>query len=222
MFDGRISQSFLSAARTACAIALLSIGLSSGGVGAQEWGTERSINQLTEHVYRWGADGQNGMFVLTPEGIILADGHYCNRGHLPWLKSELERRYDVPVKVVANSWMRTPMGQKVELVLVEKSRVLDVADDWIAERARPGDIVITADIPLAARCVEAGARVLGHRGRVFTPDSIGDALATRDLMADLREGGEMTGGPPPFSKRDRSKFLQALDETVHSVRRELG
>jgi uncharacterized protein YaiI (UPF0178 family) len=150
---------------------------------------------------------------------ILVDGDACP------VKDETYRvavRYGVPVKVVANSWMRTPMGQDVEFVLVEKSRVLDVADDWIAERAGPGDIVITADIPLAARCVEAGARVLGHRGRVFTPDSIGDALATRDLMADLREGGEMTGGPPPFSKRDRSKFLQALDQTVNSVRRELG
>lgn len=150
---------------------------------------------------------------------ILVDGDACP------VKDETYRvavRYKVPVKVVANSWMRTPVGQDVEFVLVEKSRVLDVADDWIAERAGPGDIVITADIPLAARCVEAGARVLGHRGRVFTPDSIGDALATRDLMADLREGGEMTGGPPPFSKRDRSKFLQALDQTVNSVRRELG
>ena len=75
---------------------------------------------------------------------------------------------------------------------------------------------------IARGYVEAGARVLGHRGRVFTPDSIGDALATRDLMADLREGGEMTGGPPPFSKRDRSKYLQALDQTVNSVLRELG
>ena len=150
---------------------------------------------------------------------ILVDGDACP------VKDETYKvavRYGVPVKVVTNSWMRTPMGQNVELVLVEKSCVLDVADDWIAERAGPGDIVITADIPLAARCVEAGARVLGHRGKVFTPESIGDALATRDLMADLREGGEMTGGPPPFSKRDRSKFLQALDETVNSVRRELG
>ena len=150
---------------------------------------------------------------------ILVDGDACP------VKDETYRvalRYKVPVKVVTNSWMRTPMGQDVELVLVEKSRVLDVADDWIAERSGLGDIVITADIPLAARCVEAGARVLGHRGRIFTPESIGDALATRDLMADLREGGEMTGGPPPFSKRDRSKFLQSLDETVNSLRRELG
>ncbi len=150
---------------------------------------------------------------------ILVDGDACP------VKDETYRvaaRYHLPVKVVANSWMRTPRGQDVELVLVEKSRVLDVADDWIAERARPGDIVITADIPLAARCIDAGARVLGHRGRVFTPESIGDALATRDLMADLREGGEMTGGPPPFSKRDRSQFLQALDQTVNSVLRKKG
>jgi len=147
---------------------------------------------------------------------ILVDGDACP------VKEETYRvaaRYGVPVKVVANSWMRTPMGQDVELVLVEKSRVLDVADDWIAERAGPDDIVITADIPLAARCVEAGARVLGHRGREFTPDSIGDALATRDLMADLREGGELTGGPPPFAKRDRSNYLQRLDETINALLR---
>lgn len=150
---------------------------------------------------------------------ILIDADACP------VKDETYRvgqRYGIPVIVVANQWMRVPAGQNVELVQVEKSRVLDVADDWIAERARPGDIVITADIPLAARCVEAGARVIGHRGRVFTPESIGDALATRDLMADLREGGEMTGGPPPFAKRDRSRYLQSLDETVHSVRREVG
>ena len=85
------------------AMALIGIAFLSGGVAAQEWGTERSINQLTEHVYRWGADGQNGMFVVTSEGIILADGHYCDRGHLPWLKSELESRFDVPVKYVVLS-----------------------------------------------------------------------------------------------------------------------
>ena len=154
-----------------------------------------------------------------PEIRILVDGDACP------VKEETYRvaqRYGVAVKVVANSYMRVPAGQNVELVQVEKSRVLDVADDWIAERARPGDIVITADIPLAARCVEAGARCIGPRGKVFTPDSIGDALATRDLMADLREGGEITGGPPPFHKRDRSQFLQQLDETVNSLRREFG
>ena len=130
-------------------------------------------------------------------------------------------RYGVAVKVVTNTWMRTPDHPSIELVLVEKSGVLDVADDWIAEQARPGDVVITADIPLAARCVEAGARVLSHRGKEFTPESIGDALATRDLMADLREAGEFTGGPPPFSKRDRSQFLQKLDAIVHSLRKQL-
>ena len=88
---------------TTAAMALIGILFLSGGVAAQEWGTERSINQLTEHVYRWGADGQNGMFVVTSEGIILADGQYCGRGHVAWLKSELESRFGVPVKYVVLS-----------------------------------------------------------------------------------------------------------------------
>jgi uncharacterized protein YaiI (UPF0178 family) len=149
---------------------------------------------------------------------ILIDADACP------VKDETYRvavRYGIRVKVVTNSWMRVPDREEIELVLVEKSRELDVADDWIAERARPGDIVITADIPLAARVVKAGARALSPRGRIFTPDSIGDTLATRDLMADLREGGELTGGPPPFSKRDRSEFLQRLDQLVHAARRDL-
>ena len=149
---------------------------------------------------------------------ILIDADACP------VKDETYRvaiRYGIQVKVVTNSWMRVPEREEIELVLVEKSRELDVADDWIAERAGPGDIVITADIPLAARVVKAGARALSPRGRIFTKDSIGDALATRDLMADLREGGEMTGGPPPFSKRDRSEFLQRLDQLVHAARRDL-
>ncbi|NKB89328.1 MAG: YaiI/YqxD family protein [Acidobacteria bacterium] len=138
------------------------------------------------------------------------------------VKDEIYRvavRYGIAVKVVTNTWMRTPDHPSIELILVEKSRVLDVADDWIADESRPGDVVITADIPLAARCVERGARVVSHRGKEFTPESIGDALATRDLMADLREAGEFTGGPPPFSKRDRSQFLQTLDAIVHKVRK---
>lgn len=96
---------------------------------------------------------------------------------------------------------------------------LDAADDWIAERAGEGDIVITQDIILASRCLERGAKVMSPRGRRFTPDSIGEALATRELMVDLREMGEATSGPRPFEKHDRSNFLQALDQAVHKIRR---
>jgi uncharacterized protein YaiI (UPF0178 family) len=127
------------------------------------------------------------------------------------------RRYELRVVLVANSWMRVPRDGRVEMVIVGDK--LDEADDWIAEHADAGDIVISADIPLAARCLEKGARVLGPRGRVFTEESIGDALAIRDLSAHLREAGTMTGGPPPLGKKDRSKFLQRLDEIVQAIRR---
>ena len=95
----------------------------------------------------------------------------------------------------------------------------DVADDWIAERAESGDIVITTDIPLADRCLRQGARVLGPKGLEFTEDAIGDALATRALLDMLRQSGEMGGGPAPFSKADRSRFLSKLDEVMNAVRR---
>jgi uncharacterized protein YaiI (UPF0178 family) len=127
-------------------------------------------------------------------------------------------RYALPVVLVANARMRVPEGGAVRLVLVAGGQ-LDSADDWIAQRAGAGDIVVTADIPLASRCVAAGARVLDPRGRVFTEDSVGDALATRNLMAQLREVGAVTGGPAPHGKRDSSLFLQKLDEMVQQVRR---
>jgi uncharacterized protein YaiI (UPF0178 family) len=127
-------------------------------------------------------------------------------------------RYGVPVSLVANSRMYVPDGFGVELIVVEAGP--DVADDWIAERARSGDVVITADIPLAARCMEAGARVLGTNGRPFTEDSIGGALATRSLKEHLRETGVMTGGPRALSEKDRSRFLSKLDEFVQKAQRE--
>ena len=96
---------------------------------------------------------------------------------------------------------------------------LDAADAWIVEHVTEDDIVVTADIPLAALCLEKGSSVLGPRGRPFTEDSIGGALATRELMSQLREMGEVTGGPPAFEKRDRSQFLQALDQMVHAIRK---
>jgi uncharacterized protein YaiI (UPF0178 family) len=129
-------------------------------------------------------------------------------------------RYDLEVTLVAASWMRLPANGRVALQVVEHG--FDAADDWIAERAGPASIVITADIPLAARCVAAGAFVLGTTGVPFTEANIGDTLATRDLMATLRGAGEITGGPAPFDARDRSRFLQALDNAVHAVRRRSG
>ncbi len=118
-------------------------------------------------------------------------------------------RYQVRTFVVANSGMQVPRDPRIERVIVAAG--LDVADDWIAERARPGVIVITADIPLAARCVKAGAEVIAPNGKAFSEQSIGMALATRNLMDQLRSSGETTGGPRPFAAKDRSAFLSALD-----------
>jgi hypothetical protein len=140
------------------------------------------------------------------------------------VKEEVYRvaaRHAVPVVLVANSRMRVPEGGGVRLVLVAGGQ-LDSADDWIASRAGAADIVVTADIPLASRCVAAGARAIDPRGRVYTEDSIGDALATRNLMAQLREAGTISGGgPAPLAKRERSLFLQKLDELAYRVRRSL-
>jgi hypothetical protein len=138
------------------------------------------------------------------------------------VKNEIYRvaaRYGLRVLLVANAWMRVPREEdQVELVLV--SDEIDAADNWIAEHVQPDDVVVTADVPLAARCVHAGARVLGPRGRIYDETSVGSALAARDLSAYLREIGLQTGGPAPFAKRDRSQFLQSLDQVIQAVRRE--
>lgn len=126
-------------------------------------------------------------------------------------------RYGLHVFVVANSFMALPREPWIERVVVSDG--FDAADDWIAERARPGAIVITADVPLASRCVKAGAEVIGPNGKPFSESGIGMALATRNLMQDLREAGAITGGPKPFSARDRSAFLGALDRTVMRLKR---
>jgi uncharacterized protein YaiI (UPF0178 family) len=126
-------------------------------------------------------------------------------------------RYGLKVILVADSRMRVPDEDWIELVIV--SGGLDAADDWIAEHVEEGDIVITGDIPLADRCLKQGARALSPRGRVFDPENVGGALAARDLSAYLREIGLETGGPAPFQKRDRSQFLQRLDEIVQAIRR---
>ncbi|MGI8611993.1 MAG: YaiI/YqxD family protein [Sphingomicrobium sp.] len=121
-------------------------------------------------------------------------------------------RREVAVKVVSNSPLRVPDHPLVERVLVSDG--FDAADDWIAETADARTVVITGDILLADRCLKAGATVLGHNGKPFTSASIGAAIATRAIMADLRAGAGVTGGPAPFAKADRSRFLQALDEAL--------
>ncbi|WP_158915529.1 YaiI/YqxD family protein [Caulobacter sp. S45] len=136
------------------------------------------------------------------------------------VKDEVYRvaeRYALPVFVVSNSWIRIPRDPRITSVVVDEGP--DVADDWIAERAVGGDVVITADIPLAERALKAGAQALHPTGRVFTPDNIGGALASRAVGEHLRSVGEITGGPKPFSAPDRSRFLQALDTAVVKARR---
>jgi uncharacterized protein YaiI (UPF0178 family) len=149
---------------------------------------------------------------MTPE--ILVDADACP------VKDEVYRvaeRHQITVAIVANATIRVPAHPLFRRVLVGSG--FDAADDWIAEAAGPATIVITADILLADRCVKAGATVIGNNGRPFTAASIGSAVATRALMVDLRAMGDVTGGPAPFAKADRSRFLQALDEAVVRIRR---
>ncbi len=126
-------------------------------------------------------------------------------------------RYSLDVTLVANSWMRVPNEQWITLEVVEDG--FDAADDWIVAHVQPHDIVVTADIPLASRCLKEGARVIGTTGKPFTENNIGHVVATRDLLSALRGAGEITGGPPPLKKRDRSRFLHQLDEVIQSIRR---
>jgi len=140
---------------------------------------------------------------------ILVDADACP------VKDEVYRvafRRGVAVKVVSNMRMRVPEHPLVERVVV--SDKFDAADDWIAATATPSDVVVTADILLADRCLKAGAAVIGNNGKPFTSASIGGAIATRAIMADLRAGGDQLGGPPAFTKADKSRFLQALDEAL--------
>jgi len=136
------------------------------------------------------------------------------------VKDEVYRvaaRHGLPVSVVANGYIQVPQDPRIERVAAGSAA--DAADDWIAQRAGANDIVITADIPLADRCVKAGAQVIAPNGKPFTADSIGMTLAMRNLMHDLRSAGEVTGGPRPFSPRDRSTFLSALDQTIRRLQR---
>jgi uncharacterized protein YaiI (UPF0178 family) len=145
--------------------------------------------------------------------IIYVDADACP------VKAEVykvARRYALRVLVVANTAQRVPADDLVELVVRQG---FGAADDWIAEQAGPGDIVVTADIPLAARCLAREARLLSPKGHPFTENDIGAALGMRDLMDELRQGGAVTGGPAPMTPKDRSRFLSKLDEAVNAVRR---
>jgi uncharacterized protein YaiI (UPF0178 family) len=126
------------------------------------------------------------------------------------------RRYGLRVAVVANAPLRVPTDPLIELVVRPG---FGAADNWIAQEAGPGDIVVTTDIPLAARCLGRGARALDPKGRPFTDNDIGGALAMRELREELRQTGELTGGPSPMTPKDRSRFLSKLDETANAVRR---
>ena len=135
------------------------------------------------------------------------------------VKEEIFRvatRCGLKVLLVSNAPLRVPRNPLFESVVVAKGQ-FDGADDWIVAQITASDIAVTADIPLAARCLEKGARALDPKGRVFSPDSIGDALAARELSAFLRDMGEQGGGPAPFTPRDRSKFLQSLDTVIQSL-----
>jgi uncharacterized protein len=137
------------------------------------------------------------------------------------VKDEIYRvaaRFQLPVSVVAGNYLRVPHDPMIECIAAGPG--MDAADDWIAERAVPGDVVITADIPLASRCIKAGAAVIAPNGKPFTEQSIGMVLAMRNLMTDLRSSGEITGGPKSFAPRDRSAFLSALDQTIRRIQRD--
>ena len=145
---------------------------------------------------------------------ILVDADACP------VKEEIYKvafRTGVPATIVSNSHVRVPQHELVRRVVVSDG--FDAADDWIAEHAGPATIVITADILLADRCLKAGAEVIAPNGKPFTTASIGPAIATRAIMADLRAGGDQLGGPQPFAKADRSRFLSSLDEVLVRLRR---
>ena len=136
------------------------------------------------------------------------------------VKDEIYRvaaRHGVSVSVVAGGYIRVPDDPLIERIAAGSG--MDAADDWIVERARPGDVVITSDIPLASRCVKLGADVIAPNGKPFSEESIGMTLAMRNLMTDLRSSGEITGGPQSFSPRDRSAFISALDQTIRRIQR---
>ncbi|MEG3641400.1 YaiI/YqxD family protein [Magnetococcus sp. PR-3] len=158
---------------------------------------------------------------LPPEALIMPITLYVDADACP-VKDEIARvaqRHKITAIMVSNSWMRFPQSPYVEAQIVESG--LDKADDWIAEQSGPTDVVITADIPLAERCLKKGAQVMGHNGKAFDEESIGMAMAMRDLNAQLRDMGEISGGNPSFQKKDRSRFLNTLENTIQGIKRRL-
>ncbi len=147
--------------------------------------------------------------------VIYVDADACP------VKAEVYRvaeRYGLKVTIVSNSFIAVPREPWIERVVVGAG--MDAADDWIAERAGPGVIVVTADVPLASRAVKAGAAAIAPNGKTFDEDSIGMTLATRNLLHELRGAGEVTGGPKPFAPSDRSRFLSALDQAIVRIKRQ--
>ena len=132
---------------------------------------------------------------------------------------KVAQRHGLEVTLVSNRWFRIPDWPWLRMELVRNTTDLDAVDDWIAEQVGPDDVVITEDILLAQRCIERGGRVLTPRGREYSPTNIGEAVATRELMADLREAGQDVGGPAPFDKKDRSAFLQEFEELLRRIAR---
>jgi uncharacterized protein YaiI (UPF0178 family) len=162
----------------------------------------------------WGLRAPAAGHLEAPMPEIYVDADGCP------VKDEVYRvagRYGLKVWVVANAWLRVPEGPLVSRVTVSEG--LDRTDDWIAERIGPGDVAVTADVPLADRCIKRGARAIAPDGRPFTPESIGATLATRDLMTALRDAGEIKGGGRPFTRQDRSRFLGALDGAIQAIQR---
>lgn len=143
---------------------------------------------------------------------IYVDADACPVKHEIYRIAE---RHKLKTILVSNSWMRIQQSELIELVVVNDS--FDAADNWIADQISEHDIAVTADIPLASRCLEKGARVIDPKGKLFTKESIGDALANRELMAYLRDMGNITGGPAPFAPQDRSRFMQQLDIQIQSA-----
>ena len=145
---------------------------------------------------------------------ILVDADACP------VKEEIYKvafRHEIPVVIVSNDYLRVPPHPLVTRIVVGSG--FDAADDWIAEQADAGSVVVTTDILLADRCLKAGAKVIAPNGKPFTTSSIGAAIATRAILADLRAGGDAVGGPPPFARTDRSRFLSALDEALVRLKR---
>lgn len=163
--------------------------------------------------------GRARLSATPPEPAVSQIRIYIDADACP-VKDEIYKvaaRHRLPVSVVAGGFIRVPQDPLIERIAAGSG--MDAADDWIAERAGPSDVVITADIPLASRCIKKGAAVIAPTGKAFTEESIGMTLAVRNLMTDLRSAGEITGGPRGFSPRDRSTFLSTLDTTIRRLQR---